>query len=880
MAAARPIVGAPAISSSTSSVTSDVVSLDTVVTWFETAKKFKRSALELWMELQQTSTDCSQDQLRRLLLVVEGEGNTAVESPTALDDGGHKASLLRRSVRHEEVLDNEETAYWKARALRAESDLDELKKKSISTTSSSRLAALAQPELQIVRKLADKLPTLISSVEQSRRDSLIPLLLIVLTHHPVASTRIAMQFHMINLFRRPTIEQRVALVEAIQEYASHVESQRLEHEFVPDLWNLAGQKYPEKRALCLEVCRVVAPNVSSSTRASFLKHILVFGACDASSVVRLATAQCVASVWPFTLADGSWDDVDSSVVGIGTEILVRLTLDEKSSVSVTAREELKNIVMSGGVIGSWKPTSVLSPLLSPSVITAKSIVTAVLASIAQLVNKKTDSTVADDSGLKSQGSSVITSSRSKQLTDKLLTVMQEILTCIASPRCNQAADVRSSVMHCMLPLLLSLLAPSGGVECDQALQEVNNPSATDVVSDHVAFFVELGRIIATLLATCSVSDILSFHDAMRRHIESCSQQRHLDRRKALALLFATLSVTLPFSSGYVHPVAGGDTVVCLLQDLLGAFSSAVIESSRKVTNDSRNQLTVSLTASSSSTKGSSNWVESDVTTLVTTTQLLGNAAFRQSPTLQCADFALTRALWGCITAPAEAVRQTVVVMLEHLARGTTSSDVVTSVLWPPLLALLDDISPAVQAMVVRLSTIVSTHSSLSIKQQEKMLRTVFAFVEARGALSSHVSELLVSWRANLSRISAEVRETFIYTQLGAFSKLFCVHLAGDAAVWMQQPHVIASLQLLLDVLLKVLQCAVVTPTRVRDFLLVPVRELCALILEKNTGSITSTLRAQAHSLQKEYNAVEALLRPQSEPRSFLDKVKDEIKKRV
>lgn len=108
----------------------------------------------------------------------------------------------------------------------------------------------------------DANPVLLSQV-------LLPLLLWAASHHDEAKTRDHLLKEMFNLVKKPTQEDRAALLCSLVTYARLNGEERVASELLPHCWEQLTDRQLEKRLLVAESCGSLTPHLPVRGRGSW-----------------------------------------------------------------------------------------------------------------------------------------------------------------------------------------------------------------------------------------------------------------------------------------------------------------------------------------------------------------------------------------------------------------------------------------------------------------------------------------------------------------------------------------------------------------------------------------------------------------------------------
>ena len=131
-------------------------------------------------------------------------------------------------------------------------------------------------DLDIVQILAERLPTLVSSLVLSVRIEIIPLLLHPINKHQETVVRDELLGVLVNLLKKPELFSRMKILSALVWIASREDwsVSRTEEEILPHLWQQVDNKNVEKRLLVSEGVGALSRFVSTEMRTSLLYSLL------------------------------------------------------------------------------------------------------------------------------------------------------------------------------------------------------------------------------------------------------------------------------------------------------------------------------------------------------------------------------------------------------------------------------------------------------------------------------------------------------------------------------------------------------------------------------------------------------------------------------
>ena len=149
----------------------------------------------------------------------------------------------------------------------------------------------------LLQVLAERLPTVLTSVRSSRKDSLIDILVTVIHHHPIHQVRSSLIFHFITLFKRPDSEQRTLMLEGISTLVEKIKNDpsRIEKELLSTIKSLLEYRYPEQRVLAVQMLALLYDHLLVNVQQDIVAILGSMVQHDTSSVVREASVVSLAS---------------------------------------------------------------------------------------------------------------------------------------------------------------------------------------------------------------------------------------------------------------------------------------------------------------------------------------------------------------------------------------------------------------------------------------------------------------------------------------------------------------------------------------------------------------------------------------------------------
>ena len=122
--------------------------------------------------------------------------------------------------------------------------------------------------------LSTSLPKIVPNVLLSKRDELIPLLLLSIQHNINERCRDELLHLLFNLIKRPNTTQRHVIVAGLKKIAE-IFPNRIESELMPQIWEQINHKYVERRILIAETCTWLSPYIPEALRNSLVYSILI-----------------------------------------------------------------------------------------------------------------------------------------------------------------------------------------------------------------------------------------------------------------------------------------------------------------------------------------------------------------------------------------------------------------------------------------------------------------------------------------------------------------------------------------------------------------------------------------------------------------------------
>ncbi|KPA81612.1 hypothetical protein ABB37_03944 [Leptomonas pyrrhocoris] len=152
---------------------------------------------------------------------------------------------------------------------------------------------------QTVTIIAERLQALVTSVDPMRKDILLPLLRTVAIFGSSSSVRAAARHMMLTLYKRPSVEHRLAILQEWLRIARDAPLRSLEQELIPELYSLVNAQVFERRLLALDCAAAVAPLLRQSPQVRYsLCQGLLRPLCeDDASAVRRELPRCLSLMW-------------------------------------------------------------------------------------------------------------------------------------------------------------------------------------------------------------------------------------------------------------------------------------------------------------------------------------------------------------------------------------------------------------------------------------------------------------------------------------------------------------------------------------------------------------------------------------------------------
>ncbi|KAJ9470424.1 hypothetical protein DIPPA_15256 [Diplonema papillatum] len=164
---------------------------------------------------------------------------------------------------------------------------------------SLQLKKLEDRESALLQVIAERLPTIITSVRTSRKECLVQVLLAIIQQHSDPKVRTSLLFHYVTLFKRPDGEQRGLIVDGFKQVAqilSRSDPRRIETEILASLSVLTQNRYPEHRVLAIEATSALYEYLRPALQRELLTDVFHEWERDASGLVRETVVKTIAGM--------------------------------------------------------------------------------------------------------------------------------------------------------------------------------------------------------------------------------------------------------------------------------------------------------------------------------------------------------------------------------------------------------------------------------------------------------------------------------------------------------------------------------------------------------------------------------------------------------
>eukprot|EP01064_Diplonema_japonicum_P000447 TRINITY_DN102_c2_g2_i1.p1 TRINITY_DN102_c2_g2~~TRINITY_DN102_c2_g2_i1.p1 ORF type:complete len:748 (+),score=176.21 TRINITY_DN102_c2_g2_i1:602-2845(+) len=286
-------------------------------------------------------------------LIDEGMCLSALEMYQELKERGVENKLLRDFLEKKTGLSLEEGA---AGSGQTEGEEDKLKKlKSAVQSLNEDLKKQEAREVETLTVLAERLPTVISNVRTSGKESLIQIILTLIEHHPAPVMRSSLLFHYVTLFKRPDAEQRDMIIDGLKQLMLKLCStapNRIETELLPAVRSITEYRYPEHRVLAVEATQSLYPHLRSRVQKDIVETVFPAWLTDTAGAVREAVLRAVADV------------VREDNVTTCAGLLVHGLQDVSKKVQKTALQVACPVVSSVAATHRCLTTTIMTPLIA------------------------------------------------------------------------------------------------------------------------------------------------------------------------------------------------------------------------------------------------------------------------------------------------------------------------------------------------------------------------------------------------------------------------------------------------------------------------------------------------------------------------------------
>eukprot|EP01065_Artemidia_motanka_P003533 TRINITY_DN11694_c3_g1_i1.p1 TRINITY_DN11694_c3_g1~~TRINITY_DN11694_c3_g1_i1.p1 ORF type:complete len:978 (+),score=304.12 TRINITY_DN11694_c3_g1_i1:62-2935(+) len=224
-------------------------------------------------------------------------------------------------------------------------------------TLSERLRRYEAGERAVVQVIADRLPTVITSVGSSRKDCLTHILLTIIENNPDSQVRSSLLYYFAHLFKRPDSEQRRTVAEGLRSLVQRAQDTHVRpEELTAAVRSLSDHRYPEGRVLAAEAAAVLVPLLPAASQSELMCGILRCLRSDSQSVVReaavVAMSQCLAAASGRGIAEFAC----ASCIGA--------LQDTSSRVQCAALKEAIPALAAAGADAGWLCALVAEPVAS------------------------------------------------------------------------------------------------------------------------------------------------------------------------------------------------------------------------------------------------------------------------------------------------------------------------------------------------------------------------------------------------------------------------------------------------------------------------------------------------------------------------------------
>lgn len=157
-------------------------------------------------------------------------------------------------------------------------------------TGGSRQLESDKRESAVLKILGERLPVLIRAAKSDKRDEFMPLIISILQYHPDQKVRDKISACLFTLAKKPDEAQRESIMNGCIMLARRISPERFENELLPQCWEHAMSKVPERRILVADVCGQLAPYVKPTLRPSLFLSMIRQLASDKVDQVRESVA--------------------------------------------------------------------------------------------------------------------------------------------------------------------------------------------------------------------------------------------------------------------------------------------------------------------------------------------------------------------------------------------------------------------------------------------------------------------------------------------------------------------------------------------------------------------------------------------------------------
>ncbi|KAG5465850.1 hypothetical protein CUR178_00565 [Leishmania enriettii] len=173
---------------------------------------------------------------------------------------------------------------------------------------------------ETVALIAERLQTLASAVDPIHKEILLPLLRSVAVLGSSGTVRAAARHMMLTLYKRPTTEHRMSIVQEWLRVAQEAALRTLEQELIPELYTLVNAQVFERRLLALDCAAAVAPLLrhAPQVRYSLCQGLLRPLSEDDTSAVRRELPRCLSLLWGNAATTGATATTDAHALAGST----------------------------------------------------------------------------------------------------------------------------------------------------------------------------------------------------------------------------------------------------------------------------------------------------------------------------------------------------------------------------------------------------------------------------------------------------------------------------------------------------------------------------------------------------------------------------------